>query len=317
MSSTDAGREPVADRRDVLRERFGDLVDLTPGDRDWQPATPFESIPPLLDITDDELGFAFAANLFDLFRAMGNLPGAEIEHTGSVSRHHAFPFNPMFKGAWQTRLSEQTADAAVAETIDWFRGREAPFFFWWVDPRATPADLCDRLQAHGLTAWEVAAPGMAAELADLPADPLARVPAGYEQQRVTDEAGLLEFKAAFVEGFEVPEWAGQGWVDATLAFGIGQAPWQCYVGRLDGVPVACTMLFNGAGVASVFGVATVAAARGRGIGAAITLAAYDDARRAGYRHGVLFGTELGAPVYRRIGFRDVDATMSRYLWRAG
>jgi hypothetical protein len=30
----------------------------------------------------------------------------------------------------------------------------------------------------------------------------------------------------------------------------------------------------------------------------------------------LFGTELGVPVYRRIGFRDVGATISRYLWRA-
>jgi hypothetical protein len=37
----------------------------------------------------------------------------------------------------------------------------------------------------------------------------------------------------------------------------------------------------------------------------------------GYRYGVLFATELGAPVYRRIGFHDINAGMSRYLWRAG
>ena len=75
------------------------------------------------------------------------------------------------------------------------------------------------------------------------------------------------------------------------------------------------MLFNGAGVAAVFGVATAPEARGKGIGAAITLIAYQEAKQMGYRHGVLFATDLGAPVYRRIGFRDVGATISRYLWR--
>jgi hypothetical protein len=30
---------------------------------------------------------------------------------------------------------------------------------------------------------------------------------------------------------------------------------------------------------------------------------------------VLFATELGIPVYQRLGFREVG-TISRYLWRA-
>jgi hypothetical protein len=46
------------------------------------------------------------------------------------------------------------------------------------------------------------------------------------------------------------------------------------------------------------------------------LIAYDDARQLGYRYGVLFATDLGAPVYRRIGFKDVGVGISRYLWRA-
>lgn len=316
--SSDPAADRSRERRDVLKDRFGHLVDLTPTHRAAKPATRFETTPPLLDPSDEELGFAFAANLFDLFRAMSHLPDAAIEETPALARHVSFPFNPMFKGAWQTRLRDVdgAVDDTIRETIDWFRRRGAPFFFWWVDPRATPSDLGHRLEAHGLSAWELEAPGMVADLDALAYDQLARVPEGYDQLRVADDDGLRDFKAAFVEGFDVPDWAGQAWVDATLSFGIEDAPWHCYVGRLDGVPVASTMLFTGAGVASVFGVATVAAARGRGIGAAITLGAYDDARRAGYRHGVLFGTELGAPVYRRIGFRDVSATMSRYLWRA-
>lgn len=305
------------EQKDIISAGFAGMASpQAAGLPAWQAATPFESCAPLIAPTDDELRFAFAANLFDLFRAMSHLPGAEIQEQAQLARHSAPPFNPMFKGVWQSRLADREADDAIDECVAWFRQRNAPFAFWWVDPRATPADLGTRLQAHGFVPWEEHAPGMAADLTTLNDDLMLRVPEGYVQERVTDERGLHDFKAAFVNGFEIPEWAGQAWVDATLAFDIERAPWRCYVGRLNGTPVASNMLFNGAGVASVFGVATVPEARGRGIGAAITLIAYAEARQLGYRHGVLFGTELGVPVYRRIGFRDVGATISRYLWRA-
>lgn len=279
-------------------------------------ATPYRAAPPRQRLSQDELRVAFAENLFDLFRAMAHLPGGRVEETASGGRHLAAPFNPMFKGVWRSRLAADDADAAIDEAAGWFAAAGAPFAFWWVDPEATPSDLSDRLRAHGWVAWEEDAPGMAADLDTLDYGALDRVPAGYRQVRVSDEAGLADFLHAFVTGFEVPPWAGQAWIDATLAFGIERAPWRCYVGYLDEEPVASTILFNGAGVAGVFGVATAPAARRQGIGAAITLVAYQEARELGYRYGVLFGTEDGGPVYRRIGFRDVDATISRYLWQA-
>jgi ribosomal protein S18 acetylase RimI-like enzyme len=281
-----------------------------------QPAAPFEARAPLVDPTEQELSGAFAMNLFDLFRAMSHLPGAELHEQAGLSRHIAPPFNPMFKGVWQCRLDGHEVEGAIDECVAWLRQRGAPFAFWWVDPQATPVDLGARLQAHGFAPWEEQAPGMAADLEALNYELITRTPEGYAQERVIDERGLHDFKAAFVTGFGVPEWAGQAWVDATLAFGIERAPWRCYVGRLNGTPVASNILFNGAGVASVFGVATAPEARGRGIGAAITLMAYAEAQQLGYRYGVLFGTELGVSVYRRIGFREVGATISRYLWRA-
>lgn len=305
------------DQPDIIRSEFARLTKPAARDRaGWQPATPFETRLPLDNPTEAALNFAFAANLFDLFRAMSHLPEAEMEALPALTRHCAFPFNPMFKGVWQSRVADDEADEAIDKTVAWFKARNAPFFFWWLDSQATPADMGARLLAHGFAAWELNAPGMAADLASLKYDLMDKTPASYKQERVSDERGLLDFKAAFVAGFGVPEWAGQAWVDATLAFGIEHAPWRCYVGRLNGKPVASNMLFNGAGVAAVFGVATVPEARGKGIGAAITLTAYDEARQLGYQHGVLFATDLGAPVYRRIGFRDVGATMSRYLWRA-
>jgi GNAT superfamily N-acetyltransferase len=306
------------DPQDHIRSGFASMASPTPPatPSPWQPATPFETRAPLIAPTEAELAFAFAANLFDLFRAMSHMPGAVLEEHAHLSRHMATPFNPMYKGIWQCRLAEHEVDSAIRESIEWLKRHNAPFAFWWVDPGTTPADLGARLQAHGFAPWEERAPGMAADLTALNYDLLTHGPPGYTQERVTDERGLRDFKDAFVSGFEVPEWAGQAWVDATLAFGIERAPWRCYVGRLNGRPVASNMLFIGAGVASVFGVATVPDARGRGIGAAITLIAYQEALQLGYRYGVLFGTESGVPVYQRIGFREVGTTISRYLWRA-
>jgi ribosomal protein S18 acetylase RimI-like enzyme len=300
-----------------LREQFSGLP--TPAGRyalEGEHGTDLSADVPLTEATDARLGEAVADNLHALFRAMQVLPGSDLDEADGLARHHAAPLNPMFKGAWRLRLDEQGADAAIADTLAWFQARGAPFAFWWLDPRDRPADLPARLAAHGCVPWEENAPGMVAALTDLRYDLMARVPAGFRMERVRDEAALHAFKQAFVAGLEVPEWAGQAWVDATLAAGIEQAPWQPYVGYLDGEPVASNMLFCGAGVASVFGVATAPAARGQGIGAAITLIAYQDAQALGYRYGVLFASESGLPVYRRIGFRTVGFGISRYLWRA-
>jgi GNAT superfamily N-acetyltransferase len=273
--------------------------------------------PILTDASSEQLNQAVDRNLFELFRAMTRLPGAELHETPALSRHLAAPFNPMFKGVWHTRLALADLDNAISDSIAYFQSRKAPFFFWWTGPETQPADTGERLTAHGLTVHELNAPGMTARLAALDYEAIKRVPRNFVMERVRTPTQLEQFKQAFVNGMEVPEWAGQAWVDATLALGLGHTPWVMYVGLLDGEPVASNMLFNGAGVASVFGVATTPGARGRGIGAAITLIAYQEALALGYHYGVLFASELGAPVYRRIGFQDSPVRISRYLWRNG
>jgi hypothetical protein len=111
---------------------------------------------------------------------------------------------------------------------------------------------------------------------------------------------MCDFKKVFVETYEIPEWAGQAWVDATFKIGIGKTPWRIFVGYLYDQPVATNMLFNGGGVASVYAVATVSPARGKGIGAAITLKPLLDAHDEGYIYAVLFSTEMGKSVYSRL-----------------
>ena len=285
------------------------------------------------EVSDAEmrrLGLAASDNLIALFGMMGRLEGAEVEETAALGRHHSFPTNPMFKGVWRTKIATADVDAAIVETIAWFRARNAPYFFWWTDDATRPADLGARLIARGFISMEGAqqelakgivqteagAPVMVMSLADADPDLLARVPPGFHIEPVDTPGRLLDFKKVFVDTYQIPEWAGQAWVDATTAFGVGKSPWRMVVGYLDGEPVASNMLVIGGGVASVYAVATIPAAQRRGVGAAITLKPLLDARDEGQTHAVLFSSEDGFPVYRRLGFRDTGMKINRFLWRA-
>jgi len=88
--------------------------------------------------------------------------------------------------------------------------------------------------------------------------------------------------------------------------GIGlELPVRNYIGYLDSEPVATSTLFVSTGVAGVYNVATFEAARGKGIGAAITTKALVDGRDLGYRIGILQSSDMGFSVYERMGFEEV------------
>jgi GNAT superfamily N-acetyltransferase len=285
--------------------------------------------PILVAPTDSELAAAIEAHLFAFFRAMAASLDGELEESGRLSRHLAIPYNPMFKGVWGTRLSPTEVDDAVAAEIAWFREREAPFFFWWTGPGTTPDDLGRRLAGHGLNTMEeqqtlapgmrvatAGAPGMVASLDRIDRTAATTAPAGLAIAEVEDETDLDDFKRVLIAGFGIPDAIAHGWVEASRRAGIGRTPWRLYLGRLDGEPVATNLLFLGGGVAGLHATVTVPAARGRGIGAAITVRPLLDARAAGYRHAVLWSTEMAVPFYERLGFRDSGVRINRYLWRA-
>ncbi len=270
--------------------------------------------PILTDPSPAELAAATEANLFDWFRAMTALPGAALDEGAHLSRHHAFPTNPMFKGVWGARMAEAEVDAAIADSLNWFRGHGAPFAFWWTSNRAGPANLDARLLAHGFTPFEIDAPAMVADMTAMNLS--VNAPANLRIERVTNEGLLRQWQATFVTAYAVPEWAGQAWAEATLALGFDRAPWKQYVALLEDVPVAEGMLFCGGGVAGLVALATLPAYRRRGIGSALQLARIRDAQALGYRYAALFASQMGYSAYQKLGFRDTGVRVSRYLWRA-
>jgi GNAT superfamily N-acetyltransferase len=82
---------------------------------------------------------------------------------------------------------------------------------------------------------------------------------------------------------------------------------------LNGEPVATSQLCLSAGVAGMYNVTTLPAARGRGIGSVMVMAPLLSARRHGYRVGILQSSKMGYPVYQKLGFQDFGG-LSVYLW---
>ena len=108
------------DQKNILREEFADMQ-VSSIDAKTNGRASMLKDNPLLNLSPESLNGAFAKNLFDLFRAIAYLPGAELEENSKISKHLAFPTNPMFKGVWQSRFSETESDLVIKETISWFK----------------------------------------------------------------------------------------------------------------------------------------------------------------------------------------------------
>ena len=157
------------------------------------------------DPSEIELARKVEENLYDLFRAMSAPLGGELDEHAHFSRYHTFPTSPMFKGAWATGLTKADADAAVADTIDWFRSRNVPYAFWWTTSFTQPDDFGTRLRARGILPYDkdvpdgvppgsVGAPAMVATLDQLNEAALTTVPDGFSIDVVADAAALEDFK---------------------------------------------------------------------------------------------------------------------------
>jgi len=197
-------------------------------------------------------------------------------------------------------LSPDDMHATIETVLAPFRSRRVPVR-WWTSPSTRPADLGKYLEAHGLIRMADVV-GMAVNLSAL--DEKLTEPSGLTIEQVNDVKTLAEWIPVSTTAFGFPESVGTLFFDVLSTLGLG-LPWRHYIGWLMGRPVACSSFLLGeGGVAGIYSVGTVPEARGKGIGAALTLAPLLDARALGYQIGVLGASQMGLPVYQRLGFRE-------------
>jgi len=131
-----------------------------------------------------------------------------------------------------------------------------------------------------------------------------RLPSGLEIVPVDDRARLMAWVEVMRVGFGLPASSIGQLVELFEPIAL-QPPMTTYLGLLDGQPVATSQLFLGASVAGLYNVTCLPGARGRGIGSALTRRPMVDARQLGFELVILQASQLGFPVYRRLGFEDL------------
>jgi GNAT superfamily N-acetyltransferase len=267
---------------------------------------------PLVNATPEQLAVAVEANAYDMIRTSAFMLGGEYEETPAFTRALSWPTNPTFKSIWGANLTSENVDEAIEETIAWYKSRNAPYFFWWVGDTSTPANLGERLEAHGIPPFHASSPVMTADIEQVNWN--APRPANLRIERVTALDQLIQWKQLFMSIFEVPEFAAQAWVDATRTMGLERAPWQLLLGMVNNEPACFGFLYCGAGVAGLIGLGTLPAYRGQGIGSAMQLERLRIARGLGYQYAVLFSSEMGYSPYLKLGFKDTGRKLRRYLW---
>jgi GNAT superfamily N-acetyltransferase len=101
---------------------------------------------------------------------------------------------------------------------------------------------------------------------------------------------------------------GYGYPEGTFLRGVGaEADLIVYLAHVDGEPVAAVASHDVDDDCSIWCVATHPEARGQGLSTALMQRALRDARDRGCATSTLQATQLGAPVYERVGYGDFGA----------
>lgn len=253
------------------------------------------------DLSPKSLVKAIRGNMYAFFRFAGQKRSAEYFENASFARWYTSVPHPWFNGVLCSAPPRAGDENFLEETLTFFRDRNIGAFTWWLNTDLKRADWDGFLLERGF-GFSDDTPGMAVDLANL-SEALPK-PEGLEIRLVQDEGTLKTWTHVFVRGYGIPEDWESTFFQLMSACGL-EVPIRNYLGYLDGVPVATSNLFIGAGVAGIYDVATLPGARGRGLGAAMTLTPLLEARQMGYRAGVLQSSELGYNVYKRLGFEHL------------
>jgi ribosomal protein S18 acetylase RimI-like enzyme len=246
---------------------------------------------------------ALEENLWSLWKNFGRGPGCTLVDSNGVIRFDtpisSLPYNAVIK----FEKSENDADDCLDEIFNHYQQRNVEFL-WILTPNHKPKNLDKRLESRGLREIEVC-PGMYCLLDELPT----------EFQTTINDIEIREVTSADTDAifelvtwrWDVPKEAKDHAIDIYREFKVGEpdAKVRIWAAWKEGVPIAKALIHHTAGIAGLHGVVTKPEARKMGLARNLTLAAFNQAKEAGFTLGVLHSSPEAENLYTSLGFKPV------------
>ena len=247
------------------------------------------------NIEDEGIVAAIEESWWEILQYLASTPWGKTHET----RHIKMVFSNLpLDGVAITNLTKENVDQSIIEATQWFSNLTNRFH-WLISSISTPKELSKYLENHGFQKGE-STRAMAINLKELDQTPSI---IGLEINEVDNPDTIPVWSKTFIigHGLEAIQ------EEASKVFntvGLGGSAIK-YLGLYRSEPVSTSQIFLGREVARLNFVATLPSARRKGMGTAISLAALNKAKEHGYKVAVLYGTEMGYPIYKRLGFKDI------------
>ena len=251
-------------------------------------------------------------NALTYYKGIARLLGGHFTETEEIAwfttgRQSLYRFNGVLRTATRAENLSRLADP-IFETL---LSKKLPFF--WVDWQDNSAPGLEEFLKSKNIGWEIfrGMPCMSRGLNDLPELSL---PKGVELVRVRSEKDQADWLNVLMEGFEEPEPSRPDF-QQILANSLTEPEpvFEHFLARWQGEACAISTLLHADHGAGIYHVTTLPRYRDHGLGKALTLAAMQSAREAGYKQSILFATPSGFPIYKQLGFKTVT-TADGFVW---
>lgn len=202
----------------------------------------------------------------------------------------------MFNNVLRSNLNRVEAELVVARFEE--TGLPWGWFVSATSADSTPAMLGDLGFAKAFEMRNMAC--------DLRTNPVDRDSRGLRIERVGNAAGFEAFLHIVLSAFKEVSQIGADMSRAQNLMGYGdELAVQNFVGYEGDVPVATATVHLTEGVAGIYAVSTLEQHRGKGYGRAITAHCMAWGQNRGCRLAVLQASQMGLPVYQKLGFEDL------------
>lgn len=246
---------------------------------------------------------AVEQNLLAFLGGVADLPQFRRLPDPDVVAYHSDIAFPLFNAVVDARFAPGAEAERTRAVLAPYLERGLPFL-WWATPSTSSPAMAEVLAAAGLQREDV--PGM-----HVPLDGPPPAAAGGIDLAVVDAVDPGALIATMVAGFGFPDdLVGP----MTRLFADYPADDMVnVVASVDGEPAGCGTAYVLGDTVGLYNIATVERFRGRGVGYAVTAALLDHGRERGCTQAVLHATEMGRPVYERLGFVEV-CRVPQYVW---